>query len=817
MRERTKREILELLDTVNEALCHLQAVRRAGSLLSDCRAAIAAIGRSLAEDGDAHTLLSRKLQRFAAALAKAAQQGTALKQAEVLALAEELHRLRRKVAGMRARLEIVFLPYKASMWDSLESIWCAAAADPDCNAYVVPIPYYDLHPDHTAAKFHYEGDLYPADVPITDYRTYDLATRRPDVIYIHNPYDGCNCVTSVDPAYYSERLKQYTEMLVYVPYFVVAGDKISEHFCQTPGVYHADRVIVQSEAIKKAYAKYIPAEKILALGSPKFDKVAWMMKHLPAMPKEWAEIARGRKLVLYNTHLSPLIVDDGSVCRKLRYVFSVFAGREDVCLLWRPHPLSEATMQSMNLKPLAEYLQLVEMFKQKKLGIFDDSPDVHRAIALSDAYYGDASSLVALYESTGKPILIQAIGVVDQPCQAVAIEDGIVEDDYVWLVLGFFNGLFKMKLDSGEFHLVGKFPEEEEKKTLYEQIIELEEKLYFIPQDAESIAEFDRKKMTFKRYPLFPYMKQYNRSNKFHGVLIENRYIWLMPVSAQVILRFDTATGEITTYDEWYKKLRNYVTDENGTLFLIGFEIDKFYWSPFRQGNLLVKFNLTNAQMQIYKIGETIEPYLSLSYHEKCFYILPENCKRLICWESNKKEIIKVYELPRKVGVKAYYFGRSICVGNNIWLFPFLGKEIVKFNISNKKFEVFHEYPQEFEYITERPGFRWKMKRIKMENGMITIYPTISNMILRINTKTKNVFYWKIFTPKVIERLSEISFFDNIENFKSRIFLEDDMYRNILGYLRFIKKENVTLKGILCNSIAGKRIYDSIKVDFLYK
>ena len=44
---------------------------------------------------------------------------------------------------IKVRLEMVFLPYKASMWDSLESVWMAADADPDCDAYVMPIPYYD--------------------------------------------------------------------------------------------------------------------------------------------------------------------------------------------------------------------------------------------------------------------------------------------------------------------------------------------------------------------------------------------------------------------------------------------------------------------------------------------------------------------------------------------------------------------------------------------------------------------------------------------------------------------------------------------------
>ena len=57
---------------------------------------------------------------------------------------------------IRIRYEIAFLPYKASMWDSLESIWQAAKEDPDCDVYVVPIPYYDKNPDGSLGMYHYE-------------------------------------------------------------------------------------------------------------------------------------------------------------------------------------------------------------------------------------------------------------------------------------------------------------------------------------------------------------------------------------------------------------------------------------------------------------------------------------------------------------------------------------------------------------------------------------------------------------------------------------------------------------------------------------
>ena len=44
-------------------------------------------------------------------------------------------------------------------------------------------------------------------------------------------------------------------------------------------------------------------------------------------------------------------------------------------------------------------------------GIFDDTADVHRAIALSDAYYGDKGSVAVLYKETGKPCMIQNVKV----------------------------------------------------------------------------------------------------------------------------------------------------------------------------------------------------------------------------------------------------------------------------------------------------------------------------------------------------------------------------------------------------------------------
>lgn len=342
----------------------------------------------------------------------------------------------RKLVGelIPDRREVVFLPYKASMWDSLESVWMAAKEEEDCDVYVVPIPYYDRNPDGTFSKYHYEGDEMPDYVPVTHYENYDIQKRWPDMVFIHNPYDQYNYVTSVDPRFYSTELKKRTDMLVYIPYFVLGevdpeDEKAVEgmaHFCTVSGVLNADKVVVQSEAMRQVYIKVLTKEcgeetrahwekTILGIGSPKFDKVQETGREDMEIPEEWMDIIRKpdggwKKVILYNTSVSALLEHQEKMLKKMRSVFQVFwENRKDIALLWRPHPLIEATISSMRPQLWAEYQVLAEEYKAEGWGIYDDSPELNRAIALCDAYYGDGSSLVQLCQEAGKPVMIQDV------------------------------------------------------------------------------------------------------------------------------------------------------------------------------------------------------------------------------------------------------------------------------------------------------------------------------------------------------------------------------------------------------------------------
>lgn len=333
---------------------------------------------------------------------------------------------------IKVKKEVVFLPYNASMWDSLESVYLAAREDEDWEAYVIPIPYYDKGSDGSLQEMHYEADKFPKDIPITRYDEYDFEQRHPDMIFIHNPYDGSNYVTSVHPFFYSKNLKKYTDNLVYIPYFVLheisPGDKSSvrgmENFVTVPAVVHADTVIVQSEAMRRVYidvmseyagenTRFLWEKKILGLGSPKFDRVSRIRTEAIKIPSDWQHIfikpdGSRKKVVFYNTSVVAMLTHKQKMVDKIKRVLEVFRQNQDeVALIWRPHPLMLATLQAMRPELKEEYNNIVKRYREEQWGIYDDTPDLDRAMGLCDAYYGDPSSVVQLCRMAGIPVMIQ--------------------------------------------------------------------------------------------------------------------------------------------------------------------------------------------------------------------------------------------------------------------------------------------------------------------------------------------------------------------------------------------------------------------------
>lgn len=320
MRKKEKKMLDELLGTMKAAHEELkELIKRhntdgAKELLAGCQEAAVAIGTAVEKSEGEGSRAVESLERYCELLYTTLldiTMGEKSARSICRRLSTNLEEAECLIKELPLTYEIFFLPYKASMWDSMESVWLEASKDDSVNCHVIPIPYYDRNPDKSFGKRKWEKDLFPSYVPTEDYRKCDLEAIRPDAVFIHNPYDGNNYVTSVEPAFYSSRLNKITDLLVYIPYFIVLGDNVPEHFCASSGVINSHITIVQSETVRQTYLRVLREKcgltekefeklgferKILALGSPKIDKVLKTSRNDIDIPEDWQRKIYGENI-----------------------------------------------------------------------------------------------------------------------------------------------------------------------------------------------------------------------------------------------------------------------------------------------------------------------------------------------------------------------------------------------------------------------------------------------------------------------------------------------------------------------------------------
>ena len=296
--------------------------------------------------------------------------------------------LKAKFKG-EGKFKILFCPYKQEMWDSMETIYTTAVNDDETECGIMPIPYFtlmNLQPIEARIEFGDYGKNFP-----------NMLNDDWDVIIFHYPYDNLNNVTR--PMIYSSHLKKFCKHLVLVHYACRGDGDITDKDALYSGVKNSGLVIFETEQqaehaqrVLKAFCNW--QGECVGWGSAKFDLVGKLN-----CPKDWAEVIKGRKTVFLQTSIIPLMNRQD----KLKQIREVLESHKDKCIIWRPHPLYEATILAHRPQDYEEYAQLVTDFLQTD-NIFDTTSTPEIAISVADEMISDRSSLVTLWNATGKKI-----------------------------------------------------------------------------------------------------------------------------------------------------------------------------------------------------------------------------------------------------------------------------------------------------------------------------------------------------------------------------------------------------------------------------
>ncbi len=706
MARTNKKQLLEIVSSMEEAFAFISGAEKAFSdmnqnqvldVLESCREAAVAIGNSIEELGEGAVKTIDILVEYCELLYN---QSLALEDEKEFKrysqkISARLKRIRKSInTDLVFKKEAVFFPYKASMWDSLESIWEAASKDENCDAYVVPIPYFDRKSDMTAGEMHYEGDKFPEYVPVVDWRTYNVEERKPDVAYIHYPYDEYNRVTSVHPHYYSHKLKSSVETLVYVPYYSTIGG-MSEGQKKLSAYYFADYIAAQAEKYRPFFDENLPNEKFMYFGSPKFDKVLKLCKNPPPKPDGWEEKINGRKVYFYNTSLNGFLAASENFLEKMQYVFDTFKGREDAVILWRPHPLFENTVKSMRTDLYERFVSLKEYFVNENIGILDTTPDISASVAWSDAYIGDGmSSVVSLFGVTGKPIFILNNGILneatEEECNISFLHPAAVNFKYSKYKICFGNSIFCKNLKNNEicFDLFKTIDLNGEKPqfTFADEINGVLYLFSFTSQVLYKIENSELKKIEFEQFDLIGTMFWHTPLLDDDGNLI------FLPDKYPYIVKYNTKTDEIR------------------------------YWNSNGLQFKMVLFDICNNSI----------------------YAVTSNSNSLISI-NNVDGTLKEYKFKSDFDVAAFYYDEE-CEKDVFWLLPKSGKTLISFNVNSEEFREYdlgdvdficHDYPD----LRETDFYPFTALSVQ-KGDFIYFAPRLSNKFVKLNKLTGEAEEW---------------------------------------------------------------------------
>lgn len=709
MRRFEKKAILEILDTIGEAHKAYQKYRKNGdkesceSVLSSCQQCVIAIGDAIEKSEGEGTKSVKALEEYCEDLYQLSQGETGI------SLDNDLINIRKCIADeIKVVLEVVFFPYKASMWDSLESIYLSFKKRDDVNVYLVPIPYYNRNNDGTVDAMHYEGDMFPAGESVTGWKAFDVAKIRPDIAFIHNPYDDMNFVTTVDPRFYSSELKKNVDCLVYCPYFSTAG-KLPEALGLCKSYLYADYILTQSDYQIDFYDKVIPRSKFMTMGSPKFDRVIRLNnernedpdKFYSEVPFEWRSRRKGRKVFFYNTSLTGLLSSTDLFFDKMEYVFETFSKHKNVLLLWRPHPLMEETIKAMRPEYYDRFLEIKEKFKKEDLGILDDTPDISYSVAYCDAFIGDeGTSVTSLFVVTGKPLYILD-NMITRPTTEKDLSDGMFQVPFEEYGCGYIttydNQVYKCDYPIEDaIHYKYVFSLSDYKMQMYYGSYEVNGNIYFAPLCTENIAVYNQNgrlgHIELKHYT--------DESYKFFASVQYKNYLILIPDRYPYFVRADLDTGELTYTED----LRDsYIsTDSNMNRFYGGcITLHNILFVGSRQNNKILMINMDTIEHEMICVGnDTGSGCIGFVYvrgnnvsmaDEDSVLILPYKGMVVRRFYPDTGEV-RNYE----VNIDGFYcsdtdlsvnhddimpFSSAVIIGDNVYLAPSRGNKFVVLNI----------------------------------------------------------------------------------------------------------------------------------------
>ena len=398
------------------------------------------------------------------------------------------------------------------------------------------------------------------------------------------------------------------------------------------------------------------------------------METAKVFPANWKEIIRGKKVIFYNTGVTSLLRGQEKRIEKMKWVFETFKKYPEVVLWWRPHPLELSTVQSMLPDLEEQYREVRKQFEEENIGVLDESADLNRAIAISDAYYGAGSSIASLYRAVKKPVLYENNRVKRVEDTTFLPATLCIKDGFIWFIQLYSNKLVKVDRNTFEVKKMISIPFEPSYKSRVHNyhIIDVGNSLLLLLEKSKQIYEYEIETDVIKVHK--PEVNNFIFHNEV--VIEKNGNLLMFPYGSKDILEYDYRINTTTKKKFIQNNIKAAKCYE-----IIG---TKVYMTD-SGSNTIYKYDTVNCSYISASIGEKESRYWGVKKVGR-YFVLPHLEKKAITlWDEVSGEITKLTVFPEHYKyLEEYAYLDMFEKDGNVYIFPFYGNMILKVDVENK-------------------------------------------------------------------------------------------------------------------------------------
>lgn len=299
---------------------------------------------------------------------------------------------------------------------------------------------------------------------------------------------------------------------------------------------------------------------------------------------------------------------------------------------------------------------------------------------------------------------------------------------------GTFNGLLKVDKSTMTAQFLESFTGESKIVLgLHHKVYGVEDKLYFVPDNADEIHVYNLEEKWIQKCPID--IPESNQIRCIDSFLIDNK-IWLFYAYADnPIVIFDVKTNDIEYLYDINDYLPNEIKERNLPVFWsvfskCGNQIYGVIWdSPY-----VIRVNVENMEIEVYSVEKQANRLSGIACMGEKIYLTELYNQNIVLWnifENTFQRFTAFGELQLNENMELVY-SSIIAVDEQIILIPNSGSKILMLDEESNKIVEYASLPDGFKDLEdERKSWR-RFYSYDFLGDRVRLYPSKANMMLDI-------------------------------------------------------------------------------------